>query len=231
MTCFGRHLSRDLRQDPVHGVIRVAARQGRRGCARRQKAEPRQRIGQIAVRGHLGRVRPCADELVDGSDWIEALDVTVEQARLVLLVADDPVAPAPPDLERHAGERDLPCPVERAADRVSAGICGRRPADLATREPLQAIDRREGDRTPDIAPPCSSARRTRLRRRAVAETARGEEGFPVRPCCRRTRRRDGCRCAATVRRAPRSAASVPGRGSLRGLPTRRASASGLGPRG
>src|SRR6478672_5067274 len=84
-------------------------------------------------------MRPLADELTDGGNWVEAFDVTVEQTRLVLLIADDPVAPAPPDLERHTAECNLPRPVERAAGRVSAGIRRRRPADLATREALQSI--------------------------------------------------------------------------------------------
>ena len=110
-----------------------------RSQARRQEAEPRQRIGQIAVRGHLRRVCPRADELADWSSRVEAFDVTVEQARFVLLVADGPVAFAPPDLKRHSGKRNLSCPVEGAADLVSARIRGGRPAYLAPREPLQSI--------------------------------------------------------------------------------------------
>src|SRR5256885_16364114 len=69
-------------------------------------------------------MRPTSDELADGRARIETLDVTVEQAGLVVLVADGHVACAPPDLKRHPGERDLPRTVEGAAGFVSARIRG-----------------------------------------------------------------------------------------------------------
>src|SRR5439155_17012290 len=90
-------------------------------------------------RRHLCRVRPTSDELADGRARIEPLDVTVEQAGLVVLVADGHVACAPPDLKRHPGERDLPRTVEWAAGFVSARIRRGCAADLAPREPLEPV--------------------------------------------------------------------------------------------
>src|SRR6266566_3637691 len=91
------------------------------------------------MRGHLSGVGPGTDELADPRLSIEALDVTVEQSRLVFLIADGPVAGAPPDLERHPGKGDPPRIVEWTAGFVSAGIGGGCTTDLAPREPLQSV--------------------------------------------------------------------------------------------
>src|SRR6266566_2111790 len=87
-------------------------------------------------------MRPTSDELADGRARIETLDVTVEQAGLVVLVADGHVACAPPDLKRHPGERDLPRTVEGAAGFVSARIRGGCAAERA--DPM-TIDVQPGD--------------------------------------------------------------------------------------
>ena len=70
---------------------------------------------------------------------IQALDLAVEEARLLILIGDDCVSSAPPDLERHAGEGDLPRPVERAPDLIAPRIGRRSPSDLEACQPLQAV--------------------------------------------------------------------------------------------
>src|SRR5207248_7002296 len=100
-----------------------------------QQAEPLERERQ--PRRNLGRVRPIADELGDRLARVEPLDEPVEQARLLVLVDDDAVAAAPPELERDAGEGDPPREDERAAVGVEARRLARRAADLEPREPLQ----------------------------------------------------------------------------------------------
>src|SRR5256885_6313567 len=98
-------------------------------------------------------MRPTSDELADGRARIETLDVTVEEAGLVVLVADGHVACAPPDLKRHPGERDLPRTVEWAAGFVSARIRGGGAADLAPREPLQPLPAAEQIEGPTASRP------------------------------------------------------------------------------
>jgi hypothetical protein len=93
---------------------------------------------KLRRRAQLGGVCPRADVLVHGAGGIQLLDLAVEAAGLLGLVDHDPVACAPPDLQRDAGEGDAPHPVERAANGEGAGEAPRRSADLEAREPLQA---------------------------------------------------------------------------------------------
>src|SRR5207249_12142781 len=100
---------------------------------------------QVAARFHLARVRPAADELAHGSIRVEPPEQAVEQSGLVLLVADGPVARAPPDLQRDTGERDPPRPVEWAAHGIAVRIGSRGPADLDARQLLQLGTKRQVD--------------------------------------------------------------------------------------
>src|SRR5207247_4132188 len=82
---------------------------------------------------------PRADEFSAGRARVQTPDVAVEQAGLLSLIADGPIARAPPELEGHSGEGDLPRIVEWAAGFVSARIRERCAADLAPGEPLQSV--------------------------------------------------------------------------------------------
>jgi hypothetical protein len=61
---------------------------------------------------------------------VEPSDLAVEQPGFVPLVDDDPVAVAPPDLQRDAGEGDPLRPVELAADVVDVRVLPGRAAEL-----------------------------------------------------------------------------------------------------
>ena len=84
----------------------------------------------------------------------------------MVLVADGPVACAPPDLKRHPGERDLPRTVEGAAGFVSPRIRRGCAADLAPREPLQPLSE-----TKEIEGPIAS----RHVRRRIEGSRAGEQ--------------------------------------------------------
>src|SRR5207249_11511060 len=68
---------------------------------------------------------------------IEAFDRAIETPGLLSLVADDAVGSAPPELERHPGERDPARQLERASQRVKPWRAPWRTADLRAGEALQ----------------------------------------------------------------------------------------------
>src|SRR5206468_12705409 len=83
------------------------------------------------------RCGPGSDELPHRGVGVEALDLAVEPPALPSLVDDDLVAPATPELERDARERDRPREVGRAARLVLLPVGLRWAADLQSREPLE----------------------------------------------------------------------------------------------
>src|SRR5207302_5515447 len=91
---------------------------------------------------------PRADERRDRRFWVERSDACEERARLQLLVADDLILVAPPELQRRARRGDRPRVRERAPLRVRAGPQLRRPADFQPRELLQASAHRAVPRLP-----------------------------------------------------------------------------------
>jgi len=83
-------------------------------------------------------VAPGPTEALDGGARIPAEDLRDEHGGLVDLIANDGVAGAPVELERHAGECELPREGVGAPARVGERPRQRRAADLLAREPLQA---------------------------------------------------------------------------------------------
>src|SRR5256885_16941591 len=80
---------------------------------------------------------PASGEAVKRRAGIQPADRREQAPGLTRLVADDPVLRAPPELERHARERDRACVRDRTADLVRAARGRRRSADLLARERLE----------------------------------------------------------------------------------------------
>ena len=87
---------------------------------------------------HLGRVLPDPDVGGHGRIGIELDDALEEGPRLALLIEDDPILGAPPELQRHARGGDSPDVGRRTALEVRERPRRRRASDLLTGERLQA---------------------------------------------------------------------------------------------
>src|SRR6476619_3792227 len=86
---------------------------------------------------HLVAVGPGADELLDGSLRVDSLDRSVEPSRFHVLVPDNLVLAAPPDVERDAFGGELVDVEDRASGRERFRVRGGRAADLDAGEPLE----------------------------------------------------------------------------------------------
>src|SRR3954468_22666623 len=80
---------------------------------------------------------PEAYVAADRRTWIRCAEPPEELAGLLLLVDDDAVRGAPPDLQRHAGGRDPARVRDGAALGEGEGPLLRRPTELRAREHLQ----------------------------------------------------------------------------------------------
>src|SRR6476620_7191622 len=85
---------------------------------------------------------PEADVAADRCAWIHRAELPEELSRLALLIDDDAVGRAPPDLQRHARR----CNRTRVGDRAALGererALPRRAAELGACEHLQAASER-----------------------------------------------------------------------------------------
>src|SRR3954453_16897665 len=89
---------------------------------------------------------PEAYVAADRRTWIRCAEPPEELAGLLLLVDDDSVRGAPPDLQRHAGSCDPARVRDGAALREGERPLPRRPTELRTREHLQP----PSERLPEI---------------------------------------------------------------------------------
>src|SRR5438270_7275983 len=89
---------------------------------------------QLCRRVHLVGVLPVPHDLLYGCAGCSRTQPPVETPALAALVGDDPVAEAPPELERDAAAGDRPHRVYRAADSVGVRQLGGCSADLGPRQ-------------------------------------------------------------------------------------------------
>src|SRR3954463_13108495 len=90
---------------------------------------------------HCRRVRPAADDRLEGRPRTEPPQRACERRRLVARV-DDPIEPAPPELQGNARARDRARECEWTTARVRAGTVARGSTDLLSGLDAQAATER-----------------------------------------------------------------------------------------